>query len=214
MSAIENFKNSFAGMEFVAVSSWVHQDEDGYCTGQRSSRDANDVTLDEIIKLFSPSRGDDWTLEQYIEDNKIYDLKALCNAWSECNDNEGSWSHLFEKNDYLLQKSEKQRKELETAAVNFAAKHKTGGVNLVFIQKIEEELQNIREDEEQWNSGECRAERYARSTPESFASDSDYVSGKLYAKSSHLNQILNWVQSNCPLLWAKYEETLTGVQNA
>ena len=82
MSAIENFKNSFAGMEFVAVSSWIHQDEDGYCTGQ-SSGNANDVTLDEIIKLFSPSRGDDWTVEQYIENNKIYELKALCNAWSD-----------------------------------------------------------------------------------------------------------------------------------
>jgi len=207
-TAIESFMSRFAGIELVSISSWYSQDEDGYCTGQKTQGRANDVTLDQLINVFTPDPRDavEFPLNETLDG--LEEVKDLIAMYNECCDNGADGrSLLMVKSEYLNAASEAARKQLESAAASFAAKHNTGGVNVVFIQKIIEELQSIQEDEEQWNSGECRAERYARSTSESFYSDNDYVSGKREAKADHLHNILNWVQSNCPLLWAKYEES-------
>jgi len=205
MSAIENFKNLFSKMEFVAIDSWIAQDEDGFSIGKKSDREPRAVSIEDLLKLFAPSsHHDDWTLEGFLAD--IKDFTSLQNAYNECTDNGEGWSRLYEKNAYMQEKSEKERIALESAAAAFAAKYKTGGVNLNFLQKIEEKLRWYGYEAETWNSGECRAERYARSTPESYSSDNDYVSSKREAKERNLNNILSWVQNNLPLLWAKHEE--------
>jgi len=136
MSAIENFKNLFSKMEFVAIDSWIAQDEDGFSIGKKSDREPRAVSIEDLLKLFAPSsHHDDWTLEGFLAD--IKDFTSLQNAYNECTDNGEGWSRLYEKNAYMQEKSEKERIALESAAAAFAAKYKTGGVNLNFLQKIE-----------------------------------------------------------------------------
>ena len=205
-ASVVAFKNRFASVEFCALDSWINQDEDGFCSGMGHSKKPRNVSLDNLVTLFTPSGcRDDWNLDELLD--SLQTIEEVKDAYADSCDNECASSNLFEKNELLNKISEQERVRLEREASLFARKHKTGGVNVLFLKKIDDEIRKISQEAEDWNNPECRAERYGMGSPEQFYSDNDYMGGLRDAKEDHLVSILGWVETNLPLLWAKYQES-------
>jgi hypothetical protein len=96
------------------------------------------------------------------------------------------------------------------AAAAFAKLHKVEPGTMAFIEALDRELNDVKSRSEQWNSGECRAERHAAclyaGNRDAFFQDNDYVNSQFSKERRELEDIRTWLMGNCPLLWAKYEE--------
>jgi hypothetical protein len=107
--------------------------------------------------------------------------------------------------------SEEQRKKLEVSAKVFAHKHNCKLGTFEFIRAIEEELADNASRREQWNNPEVRMEewaahQYAGGGSESYFDDLNYENANFEGESDSLENILEWLRTECPLLMAKYEE--------
>lgn len=198
--AIESFKERFKHLEFVSVDRYINEDEDGYATGVRNGK-PDDITIEEIINLWT-SKIDDSLIEWFLE---INDFKKLAYNWNDFTD---GYSVLFIKQEYEEKIREETRKTLEGSAASFSAKHKTGGINVLFLTILQEEIDNIESSRESFNDPEAKMERLGRcgSNRSSFYDDQEYENGRYDAKVDALVNIQQWVKDNLPLLWARYQE--------
>ena len=200
--------NAFANETFIVTTINGRFDEEGEYIGMgRVQTEETDIT--KIVQSVFYGLNDEDTA---YEESHINSITDVIKAFNEVNDELPEYkSTLHIKADYLEKKAEAERQNLESAAANFARKHKTGGVNVLFIQKVYEELENQKGKQSDWNSGERRAERYATCAAsgcrDSFWEDNDYENGKFDAAQDKLYDILNYIQEHLPLLWAKYEST-------
>lgn len=199
-AAIESFKERFKDLEFVSVDRYVDEDEHGYVNGVRNGTPDN-ITIEQIINYWTHTI-DDSLIEWF---NEIVDFKKLAYNWNDFTD---GYSTLLIKQEYEEKIREETRKNLENFAASFAAKHKTNGVNLMFLNLLQEEIERIESDMKTFNDPEAKLERMGRcgSNREAFYDDNDYENGKYDAKVDALVNIQQYVRENLPLLWARYQE--------
>lgn len=138
-----------------------------------------------------------------------YNDKDIAVAYAEIGD--GFYMGTFEE--YEAHKKEQERLELEAFAKEFAAAKNVKPGSMAFIAAIMEAIDDVCHDRESWNNYETRAEEYAAcmysgAGSDTYYDDLNYVNGKYHADQEKLYDTLDWLKSECPLLWAKYEESL------
>lgn len=106
---------------------------------------------------------------------------------------------------------EERRAELEAAAAQLAQKHNVRVDSFEFIRALEEEIEKVRHEREEWNNPERRMEEWAACQytgvgSEVYFDDLNFENGRYGARSDHLFAIREWLESNCPLLMAAYRE--------
>lgn len=220
-TAIESFKERFKHLELVYVDRYINEDEDGYATGIITAKQ-QEITIEKMVENWT----DEWFVRGFYfigeessvqKNNKILtdwfnDIKTfkdLAYYWNDVTD--GS-SYLFIKKEYEEKIREETRKTLEGSAASFAAKHKTGGVNVLFLTILQEEIDRIESDRSIFNEPEAKMERMGRcgSNREAFWDDQEYENGRYDAKVDALVNIQQYVKDNLPLLWARYQEVIYG----
>lgn len=121
-----------------------------------------------------------------------------------------SFVSLLTVEQHEAERQEKRRKELETTAAAFAARHNVGVATLEFIDALQRHLEHVEGYREQWNSGERRAEEWAAhrfaGSSEAYFDDLNYVNERCSGESRTLRDVLEWLGENCPLLMAKWNE--------
>jgi len=215
-AAIESFKERFKDYELVYVDRFINEDEDGYATGVRRGKPQS-ITIDQMVDNWTDGsfvRGFYWPGEEINQQNddkylinwfsEIQNFKNLASNWNDVNED----SFLFIKKEYEENIREETRKKLEADAASFSAKHKTGGINVLFLTILQEEIDNIESSRESFNDPEAKMERLGRygSNRSSFYDDQEYENNKYYEKIDRLLSIQEYVRENLPLLWARYQE--------
>lgn len=142
--------------------------------------------------------------------SKIKFLKQLEAAYSECVLNgSGFLISLRTIEDQKEWESEELRKELEVSAKELAASAKVPLNSMEFIKFVEDELARVNSNRESWNSTEVRMEEFAAhryAGSESYFDDLNYENNEFAKVHANLIGIMKWMQNECPLLMAKYEE--------
>lgn len=140
----------------------------------------------------------------------VYNLEDLRKLYCHLDDSGCNLAFFGTEEEYDKEESERKRKELDVAAKKFAATSKTAIGTFDFIRRLEEEIELVRRDQEIFNSGECRMERYAdysyAGSASSFWEDNDFENGRYSGHIENLESIMEWLRGECPLLMAKYEE--------
>lgn len=118
--------------------------------------------------------------------------------------------YFLRDEDYDKEMKEQRRIKLEKHAKDFA---KECGYNIgtfEFIEKCEERLGRIQEEREDFNSGEAKRERWMdysyAGCRNVYWSDNDFENGRYNKREKHLEDIMDWLHEECPLLMAKYKE--------
>ena len=218
VNAVESFKERFKDLSLVSVDRYINEDEDGYANGVVTGK-PQEVTINQMVSNWTsedfvwgfysigePKNNQDKNNKILIEwFNDIKSFKDLANYWNEANE---GYSYLFIKQEYEEKLVEEIRKKLEASASSFASKHKTGGVNILFLTILQEEIDNIESSRESFNEPEAKLERLGRcgSNREAYYDDNEYENGRYDAKVNALIDIQQWVMYNLPLLWARYQE--------
>jgi hypothetical protein len=107
--------------------------------------------------------------------------------------------------------AEERRQELEEYAKAFAAKHKKRLGTLDFIAAVEDAVAEVRRQRDQWNNPERRMEEWGACLHAGVGSsvyfdDLNFENGRFGSRIDNLEGIFEWLQQECPLLMAKYEE--------
>lgn len=116
----------------------------------------------------------------------------------------------MEEEEYKEHQSEKERKELEKAAADFASKcgHPVG--TPAYVHAIHKAIAGAFDDYDEDRSGERKMERWAAhqycGTTSSFWEDEDYINGQHMSRIETLEMVLEWLNKNCPLLMLKINE--------
>lgn len=113
--------------------------------------------------------------------------------------------------EYYEKKREERREELESTAKELAAKFKVKLSSLEFIEKLHEAIDGVRDDQEQWNNPERRAEEwaacmYSGGGSDVYYDDLNFENGRYNDRINDYYDILDWLREECPLLMCKYEE--------
>lgn len=112
--------------------------------------------------------------------------------------------------EYTKHKAEKRRQELESAASQIAMHHNIKVNSLEFIGVVEKQIADVDYAQERWNDDEIRMEEWAAhmhsGSRDAYFDDLNFVNGHYEHNRDQLENILEWVSENCPLLWAQYEE--------
>lgn len=143
---------------------------------------------------------------------EINTLKQLESAYHDAMDNGGGrlvYLKTAEVHEKIME--EQRRKNLEQSAKHFAASNKVKVGTFEFIRAVERAIQKLAYRSERWNDGETRMEEwaacmYSGAGRETYFDDLNYVNGQLGGERDDLEGIMDWLQSECPLLMAKYEE--------
>jgi len=123
----------------------------------------------------------------------------------------------MEEDEYKEYQSEKERKELEKAASEFASKcgHSVG--TPAYVHAIHNALAGALNDYDDDRNGERRMERWAAhqycGSTSSFWEDEDYINGQHMSRIETLEMVLEWLNKNCPLLMLKINEQIREEKN-
>lgn len=132
-----------------------------------------------------------------------------------CNDTSDGpqWviSFLPEYEDDVIQREEWRRK-LEKRASEVAKKHGVTVNSMAFIEAVSAELHALVEREEQYDSHESRMEEWGRHreagvSTEVYYDNRNYTHGQFEKAMEDLEDILEYISEQCPLLWAQYQES-------
>jgi len=106
------------------------------------------------------------------------------------------------------QQAEKRQK-LEGIAKEVAARHGVTVDSLEFIAAVESDIENIRQDAEDRQYG-MREDGLCigwGATPEQWQDEYNAVATHASSQTGTLSDVLEWLATECPLLWAKYQES-------
>lgn len=123
----------------------------------------------------------------------------------------------MEEEEYKEYQSEKERKELEKAAAEFASKcgHPVG--TPAYVHAIHKAISGAWNDYDDDRNGERRMERWAAhqycGSTSSFWEDEDYINGQHMNRIETLEMVLEWLNKNCPLLMLKINEQIREEKN-
>lgn len=120
--------------------------------------------------------------------------------------------------DWEHRKAEKERKEIESFASTIAKENNIKTNSLEFLNVVDNLLKNVSYEKERWNDGETRMEEWAAhmyaGSRDAYFDDLNFENSRYASRQDKLENILNWVSENCPLLWAKYEESKLAEEDA
>lgn len=116
-----------------------------------------------------------------------------------------------EYEDYRI---EKDRKQYEQLASEVARKYRVKVDSIDFIKAVQSEIDAVNEESDQWNNPEVRMEewaacQYAGGGSDTYYDDLNFVNGQFSGRLDDLYGILDWIAEACPLLWARYRESMT-----
>jgi hypothetical protein len=122
----------------------------------------------------------------------------------------GTWAIMTEE-EFMEEESEKERKSLEQSASWFAQEcgHAVGSVE--YVRAAQEALAMRERNMDNDCYGERKMERAAASrfsgqSSEDYWSDEDYIRSKHEDSIGEIASVLQWLETNCPLLMLKVQE--------
>lgn len=173
----------------------------------RESR--KDTTLREVLADLWHDR---WGEDQFDEINSLDDVRC---SWQDALSEGDCYAvSLLPPDEDEAQQKDAQRKRMEGLAGEVARQHGISVDSLAFIAAVEEEIAAVEDRREAWDSGEARMERMGACVmslgsargAEVYYDDNDFEGGRFSNRLSTLHGILEWLASECPLLWAKHQE--------
>jgi hypothetical protein len=201
---VQKIKDKFQHQIFIVEDYDYGDPESGNLSCRKTIKEAN---IEDVMK--SLSRGLRFHDNKEVPDiitylQEITDFKSLKSKFDEANDHEANGRAILQNMvDFLLLKQEQERKSLEHATTRLLRKYGQNEVNLNFIKYLEDEINDIHSNMENHDSGEQRAERYARGR-HTFDQDNDYMKSHWHKHLNEIERVQNWIRTNCPLLWAQY----------
>jgi hypothetical protein len=199
---IQRIKGLFKHQMFIIEDKSFGDPEDGDFSCRTNTREADIEKVIHGIDCKFRNKEDADYLVEYLKE--ISDFESLKEKFDEANDMgcDGT-SKLENMFDYLLYKQEQERKALEYSTSKLLRKYGETEVNLTFIRLLNDDIEDINSKMENHDSGEQRAERYARGR-HTFDEDNDYMKSHWNKHINEIERVKNWIKSNCPLLWAQY----------
>jgi len=201
---IQKIKDKFQHQIFIVEDYDYGDPESGNFSCRTITKEAN---IEDVIK--SLGRGLRFHNSNEVPDiitylQEITDFESLKEKFDEANNHEiDGRAVLMQMVDFVLLKNEKERKLLEDATLRLLRKCGEIEVNLNFIKYLEDQINNAYSEMENHDSGEQRAERYARGR-HTFDQDNDYMKSHWHNRLDEIVRVQNWIKTNCPLLWAQY----------
>ena len=105
---------------------------------------------------------------------------------------------------------EETRIKLEASAAMFASSHNVKPNSIAFIKAVKKEIKRLSRGRDHWNNPEVRMEEWAahmyNGTRECYFDDLNFENGRFDSDIRSLRAILEWLETACPLLMAKYKE--------
>lgn len=202
---VQKIKDKFQHQIFIVEDYDYGDPESGNFSCRKTIKEAN---IEDVMK--SLSRGLRFHDNKEVPDiitylQEIEDFESLKSKFDEANDGGCDGRAILQNMvDFLLLKQEQERKSLEHATTRLLRKYGQTEVNLNFIRFLEDEVNGIHSDMENHDSGEQRAERYARGR-HTFDQDNDYMKSHWHNNLNEIERVLSWIKTNCPLLWAQYK---------
>jgi hypothetical protein len=133
-------------------------------------------------------------------------VEYITNGTSECD----YVGFCMTKEEYDKMEAEKLRKSLEQTAAQFAAEcgHPVGSIE--YVNAAWDKLEEALSDKENAFSGEAQMERFAAcrfaGCSDSYWSDEDYLQSKYNEPINQLDDVLQWLENNFPLLMLQARE--------
>lgn len=197
--------------EVIHVGSYVYESEYGGNMGvtQFSLLDAyKDAICEERRHVKAMRRHTPDYVPQVTENFLLsFTDRVFCVEYAERNE---SGCYCGTQAEFEAQEKEDERLKLEAAAKEFARSRNVRLSSMEFIAAIKEEIERINDDYEQYNSHERQMEEWAAysyaGNRSEFFNDKNFTNERYQGNINDLYDILNWLRSECPLLWAKYEE--------
>ena len=201
---IQKIKDEFQHQIFIVEDYDYGDPESGNFSCRTTTKEAN---IEDVMN--SLSQGLSFHDNKEVPDiitylQEIEDFESLKSKFDEANDQgcDGR-AILMQMFDFVLLKNEKERKLLEDATLRLLRKCGEIEVNLNFNKYLEDQINNAYSEMENHDSGEQRAERYARGR-HTFDQDNDYMKSHWHNRLDEIARVQNWIRTNCPLLWAQY----------
>lgn len=144
----------------------------------------NTMALIKELRNYSDVRPErDWSLYEWVEA-----------VWSET-------TNVYTVEEYEAEKSEEMRRKLESEAARIARSHNVKFDTIEFINIINEMIEATHSNQQGMEEdGLCIG--YGCTT-EAWFDDYNYIS----SQRNNLHDIFEWLSQECPLLWAKYNES-------
>lgn len=119
--------------------------------------------------------------------------------------------NLFTPAQWEKEKEEREYRECESAAAQFASSFGLKFGTQEFLERLDEEVNNTRSSYEQENSMERRMEHWAACQynglgSDTFFDDMNYTNQQYHQKFENLERVWVWLKKKCPLLMAQYME--------
>ena len=168
-----------------------------------------DTTLQAVLEELWHDR---WGEDQFDELATLDDVRC---AWQDALSEGDCYAvSLLPPEQDEAQQKEAERKRMEGLAGQVARSHNVSVDSLAFIAAVKEEIAAVEDRRESWDSGEARMERMgaclmalgsARGA-EVYHDDNSFEGGRFSDRLGDLHGILEWLATECPLLWAKSQE--------
>ena len=131
------------------------------------------------------------------------DLATVIDCLRENASEEGGAS-VYTEEEYAEHKSEQERQRLERTASQFARAHSVTPGTIEFF----EALDRAQDREKSYREGLREDGLCATAYPFSSAGVEQWneMNSDSYGRTADIRDVREWVQSNCPLLWLKYQE--------
>jgi hypothetical protein len=174
---------------------------------QRGGPYTNSLTTEQALQEIQEGR---WY--KVGELDAIEDFNDLEDAYrNACEHDWGGCNRLMTVEAHEALAATERRRELESAASQLAQSLQVAVDSMEFIDALHERIARIQQEQDDWNSGERQMEHWgacqaAGVGSEVFFDDRNYTNGEYNQGKGHLRDILEWLETNCPLLMAQWRE--------
>lgn len=185
-----------------------YDDDDYGCSSGRNRESVNYLDKNEV--LAKVERAVSW---YKLDEPTNYNDVIKCLRYSFEGDGDCASAYIFTKKEYERHEAEKNMKEANEIASRICRTYNVKPNTMDFVHAVVSHYNDIMDAEDNYrNNDEMRMERYAGyDNKDNFFTDNDYSSSVESRASEDLEKVLGWLNRNCPLLMAKYEEMkLTG----
>lgn len=190
------------GNETIYVE-YVMYDYENYENNIVKTSYTTEQILNEIMEDYYYKEGDIASITSFGVLREMYEnivKKSDCNLYI-----------FIREEEYKEHQKEEKRRKLEKHASSFAKECGYAIDTFEFIEKLEEKIGGVREEQERFNSSEAKMERWMdysyAGCKDSYWTDNNFENGRYSARRDYYEDIFEWLHENCPLLMAKYKES-------
>ena len=181
--------------------------DDDYGYGYSSNRNRESVDYLDKDKIIAKIERE-LSRSKFLEEPMDYDGVIECLRYSFEGDGDYASAYIFTKKEYEENQVKKEMNEAEEIAARICRTYNVKPNTMDFVHAVVSHYSDIMDAEDDYrNNDEMRMERYAGyDNKDNFFTDNDYSSSVESRASEDLEKVLGWLNRNCPLLMAKYEE--------